>query len=272
MPKDRDQDPEEASDKDQNKDQDSVSFYSDFAEYYEEIFPYREAVFAFLSSHLAGGDLRVLDIGCGSGHYCGHLATAGHHVVGIDSDPQMVAVAERTYDLPDFHVLDMCDIHTLAPSIQAPPFQMAFCIGNVAAHLPREEVEVFLERLAAILAPDGGWICQVVNWDTILTQTHYRFPEKVVGAHNAVGAQKAVFRREYRDITPERVRFVTQLERLGRTIFTGEITLYPMRAEEYLVLHEKMGFELMGHYADYKRQPFDPAHAPANIMVFRRRG
>ena len=32
-----------------------MSFYSDFAEYYEAVFPYRDEVYAFLKSHMPAG-------------------------------------------------------------------------------------------------------------------------------------------------------------------------------------------------------------------------
>jgi SAM-dependent methyltransferase len=39
--------------------------------------------------------LRVLDAGCGPGAYCEWLANHGANVVGIDSSPKMVALAQR---------------------------------------------------------------------------------------------------------------------------------------------------------------------------------
>ena len=242
-----------------------MSFYADFADYYEAVFPYREAVCDFLSSYLREptgseeiGKL-VLDIGCGTGHYCGRLAAAGHELVGIDLDPDMVAVAQRVYTEPEFHVLDMADVHTLSPG-----FDLAFCIGNVAAHLPRELLGEFLGRLGGILTPGGRWIFQVVNWDFILGHESYRFPAR------SVGDEGVVFQREYRDISPDGLRFLTRLEMPERTVFAGEVTLYPVRAEEYLRLHEAAGFVLEGHFADYQRHDFDATANAANVMVFRR--
>src|SRR5699024_12224245 len=33
---------------------------------------------------------RVLDAGCGSGRHGGYLAEAGHQVVGVDGDPELI--------------------------------------------------------------------------------------------------------------------------------------------------------------------------------------
>lgn len=236
-----------------------MSFYSDFAEYYEEVFPYRPVVHDFLASYLPPGRQRILDIGCGTGHYCGRLAAAGHDVVGVDLDLQMIAAASTAYTQARFRCLDMIDVDTLEP-----PFDMVFCIGNVAAHLPRKRIGEFLEKLARRLRPGGWWIFQVVNWDRILPHASYDFPDRTVGKEGVV------FQREYRDISPEGLRFRTRLAAPDRTIFTGEVELYPVPAEEYLELHRRAGFTFVGHYGDYQLAHFDPETSGAGIYVFQR--
>jgi SAM-dependent methyltransferase len=240
-----------------------MSFYADFAEYYEAVFPYREPVYAFLAEHLTGPAQRILDVGCGTGHYCGRLAAAGHRVVGIDLDPEMVAVAEREYPGVDFRCLDMVDVAALAGESPGAAFNLIYCLGNVAAHLPRERCREFLHQLARLLAPGGRWIFQVVNWDHILTHDAYRFPDK------KIGEEGVVFQREYREITSAGLRFRTRLCSPEWTIFTGEVRLYPVRVAEYLTLHAATGFVLEGHYADYRRTPFVPHANSGSIYVFR---
>jgi SAM-dependent methyltransferase len=100
---------------------DAVSFYSQFAEHYEAVFPFQDATYAFLKSCLPPGARRVLDAGCGTGHYCGRFAADGLEAVGIDLDPEMIAIARKHYPAPAFHCLNMLDVETL-PS----PFDLAF--------------------------------------------------------------------------------------------------------------------------------------------------
>lgn len=241
-----------------------MSFYSDFADYYEAVFPYREVVHQFLLAELPGPGARILDLGCGTGHYCGRLAAAGHQVVGIDLDPAMVAQAQRQYPAAEFRRLDLLDISTL-PGPGA--FDLTYCIGNVAAHLPQERVPELLAKLATRLAPGGKWLFQVVNWDHILAKAlpagRYRFPPRTVGESGVV------FHREYRQVTETSLLFHTRLEGPGGVIFQGEVPLYPVRAAQYLQWHAEAGFELAGHYADYQRRPFTPAASGGNICLFR---
>ena len=49
---------------------------------------------------MVGRDSRILDAGCGPGRIGGYLATVGHHVVGVDVDPVLIAAAEQDHPGP----------------------------------------------------------------------------------------------------------------------------------------------------------------------------
>jgi len=190
-----------------------MSFYHDFAAYYEEVFPFRERTYAFIRRHLPARG-RILDAGCGTGHYCGRLAADGYDALGIDVDAEMIREARHRYPRAAFRCLDVRGIGQLDP-----PWDGVFCIGNVAAHVPGEDFTRFVRELRRLLTPGGAWIFQVVNWDAILDRTEYRFPDR------SLGDGLTVFVRRYRDITERRVRFQTRLESNGRIIFEGEEVL-----------------------------------------------
>ena len=38
--------------------------------------------------------MKILDAGCGPGRVGGRLAALGHHVVGVDIDPELIAAAQ----------------------------------------------------------------------------------------------------------------------------------------------------------------------------------
>jgi len=238
----------------------TVTFYSQLAEYYEAVFPYRDEVAAFLRSYIPAGSRRVLDAGCGTGHYCGRLAADGFEVVGIDLDPQMIDVARKKYPAPTFQCLNLLDVGTLPA-----PFDFVFCIGNVAPHLTQEEFARFAGDAQKVLGPGGVWIFQVVNWDYVLTHGSYPFRPR------RLGLGEAVFLREYREVSESRVRFLTRLVSEDRTIFEGDVWLYPLRTDAYLRLHEERGFELVDHFADFQRTPYAAASDAGSVFVFRSR-
>ena len=232
-------------------------FYSEFAEYYEAVFPYRDEVYSFLKSYIPDGSRQVLDAGCGTGHYCGRLAADGYDVAGIDLDPRMIEVARKNYPKPTFHCMNMLEVGELSPR-----FDLAFCIGNVAPHLTQDDFARFAGAVARILRPGGVWIFQVVNWDYILAQGSYAFRAR------KLGSGEVVFLREYRDISDARVHFLTRLASGDRTIFEGDVWLYPIRTDGFLRLHRERGFELVGHFADFQRAPFSPMTDTGSVFVF----
>jgi SAM-dependent methyltransferase len=96
----------------------------------------------------------VLDAGCGTGRVAVELAHRGHRVTGVDSDPSMLAVAQRAatvrWSLEDLATLDLPE-----------RFDLVVAAGNVMVFLsPGTEPEV-VRRLAHHLVPGGllisGW-------------------------------------------------------------------------------------------------------------------
>jgi 2-polyprenyl-3-methyl-5-hydroxy-6-metoxy-1,4-benzoquinol methylase len=92
---------------------------------------------------------RLLDAGCGSGRVGGFLAAAGHQVVGVDLDPELITAAETdhpgsTWLVGDLAALDLPD-----------RFDVVFSAGNVLTFVaPADRVEI-LRRLRAHLTPAG---------------------------------------------------------------------------------------------------------------------
>jgi SAM-dependent methyltransferase len=97
---------------------------------------------------------RILDAGCGPGRLGGHLAAAGHHVVGVDVDPVLIQAAEQDHPGPRWLVGDLAELDLPARGITE-PFDLIVSAGNVMTFLaPSTRVQV-LTRLRAHLAADG---------------------------------------------------------------------------------------------------------------------
>lgn len=247
-----------------------MSFYAEFAEHYEAIFPFNEAVYALLRRYLAPEHRRCLDVGCGTGHYCGRLAVDGFDAVGIDLDTAMIAHARRRYPQATFHVLDMLDIANLLPRDHNPAFAQyaeglfdaAFCIGNTAAHLTQTQFAQFLGSVQRVLNPGAPWMLQVMNWDYVLERESFTFP--VIEA-----SQGLTFHREYRAISAAQVTFHTRLQSGPDVIFEDAVALYPLPSEDIVRLHQEHGFTSVDHFGSYAGAPFDPAVFSANIFVCR---
>ncbi len=237
-----------------------MSFYTRFAPCYEQAFPFRQEVYAFLREHAGAPGGTVLDAGCGPGHYCGRFLQEGFRVTGIDLDRAMIDGASAAYPGGAFHCMDITAIDALREQ-----FGLIYSIGNVLAHLPQESLEGFLLRVYKALGEGGWWILQVVNWDYLLALDEYQFPVKFLSGG------EAEFHRRYSAISPERALFEVELVSSGKTIFCDRSTLYPVVSSRFMQLHEAAGFFCEGVYGGFDRSPFTPQRNSGLVMVFRRR-
>ncbi len=234
-----------------------MSFYSEFASWYEQVFPFREEVYLFLREHAAPSGSTVLDAGCGPGHYCRRFHQDGFRATGIDLDPEMIAAAAATSPTIAFRAMDIAELATLKQS-----FRLIYSIGNVVAHLSPERFSAFMSQVHAALEPGGCWIFQTVNWDYLLQLTQYHFPIKTVGDPSLS------FHRRYLDISPEQTIFEVELMADKKKMFNEQAILYPLTADHYLQRHEAAGFSLEGTYGGFDKTPFSREQNSGIVMVF----
>jgi SAM-dependent methyltransferase len=97
---------------------------------------------------------RVLDAGCGTGRVGSFLAAAGHTVVGVDLDPELIAAAEREYPAATWLVGDLAELDLPARGITE-PFDAVVCAGNVMTFLAPATRREVLVRLRRHVRPDG---------------------------------------------------------------------------------------------------------------------
>lgn len=97
---------------------------------------------------------RVLDAGCGSGRVGAFLAAAGHEVVGVDLDPELIAAAEEDHPDPTWLVDDLSTLDL--PSRGIPEgFDAVVCAGNVMTFLAPSTRGAVLDRIRAHLRAGG---------------------------------------------------------------------------------------------------------------------
>ncbi|SPM38485.1 SAM-dependent methyltransferase [Mycobacterium numidiamassiliense] len=109
---------------------------------------------ARLVDAMAPRGARILDAGCGPGRLGGYLATVGHHVVGVDVDPALIAAARQDYPGPRWLVGDLAELDLPARGI-VEPFDVIVSAGNVMAFLAPSTRGMVLNRLRAHVADDG---------------------------------------------------------------------------------------------------------------------
>jgi len=97
---------------------------------------------------------RVLDAGSGTGRVAAHLAAVGHHVVGVDGDPVLVAEATREHPAARFLVGDLAELDLPSVGI-GEPFDAVVCAGNVVTFLAPSTRREVLRRMRAHLRPGG---------------------------------------------------------------------------------------------------------------------
>lgn len=93
---------------------------------------------------------RVLDAGCGYGRVTSELTRLGHIALGVDADPDLVALAREDDDTA-FVVADLATLDLRHEQ----EFHCVLMAGNVVPYLADGTLPDVLQRLAAHLAPGG---------------------------------------------------------------------------------------------------------------------
>ena len=97
---------------------------------------------------------RILDAGCGPGRVGGRLAALGHHVVGVDIDPELIAAAQGDHPNAIWLARDLA-VLDLASEGVSNRFDVIVSAGNVMTFLDPATRRDVLHRLRTHLAPEG---------------------------------------------------------------------------------------------------------------------
>jgi SAM-dependent methyltransferase len=235
---------------------------------------YEEDLPLYLDLAAAEGG-RVLELACGAGRVSVPLARAGHHVVGFDASPHMLALA-RQKSVGDLH-LEQADLRTFDLREYA-PFDLAIVAVKSLAYLTERADQLsVLERAAAHLRP-GGLLA--------IDFLHPR-PEWLTSPPGAMYNDVLQHSPEHA-ITISRVECVLEIDlsRQVRTIrsayeviddrgsvlskrFVEWAYRYTYRFEAEHLL-ERAGFEIETLYGGYQREAFT-SQSPTMLFLARRR-
>lgn len=101
--------------------------------------------------------LRILDLGCGTGHHAGELASRGAEVIGIDADPAMLAKAHADHPAVRFVHLDAADLSLAA---LGSPATLDACFSNAALHWMTDQEEV-IRNVRSVLREGAHFVAEM---------------------------------------------------------------------------------------------------------------
>ncbi|OGK09923.1 hypothetical protein A2767_07060 [Candidatus Roizmanbacteria bacterium RIFCSPHIGHO2_01_FULL_35_10] len=97
---------------------------------------------------------KIIDIGCGPGHYSNYFSHLGLETVGVDYSKEMIKKAEKlkpTNNSPMFVVADMRDLGTI---FEKNSFHGAWANASLL-HIPEEDIESVLKEINKIVKNKG---------------------------------------------------------------------------------------------------------------------
>ena len=228
-----------------------MEFYRALSEYYDEIFPLKEAQKNFLHDYLKLESLKsVLDIGCGTGTFALELSQTGVHVLGVDLSEEMIEIsrkkAQETESTASFSVADMRDLGTIEEQ-----FDGILCLGNTLAHVSGEK--------------GTHLILQIVNYDRILAQH--------VGAIHElpllpiIKTSNLKFYRFYTLRLDGKLNFDMKIEFPDtRQSVSGVNVLFPIKCDILKKALIETGWEISELWGNFDKEPWTE-DSPATVLA-----
>ncbi|RAK04861.1 methyltransferase family protein [Halanaerobium saccharolyticum] len=151
-----------------------MDFYSEFSKNYDKIFPLNSKKLELIDNTFKvlkekRENIKLLDVGCGTGSYALALAERGYKVQAVDLDAEMISLAEskkvKAKADVEFYRLGMLN---LKKKFKSASFDGIYIIGNVLVHLRKKEIKEFLVLAAELLKENGKIFIQLVNYQRIL--------------------------------------------------------------------------------------------------------
>jgi 2-polyprenyl-3-methyl-5-hydroxy-6-metoxy-1,4-benzoquinol methylase len=238
------------------------NIYDGLLEYYDELFPVDQRRLNFILSQAenyknrgqAAGlrPPRILEIGCAAGITAMSLARQGMDLVGIDANETMIRSANRRNHEPKSNARFFC-MDMLSSASYFPPgsFDMVLCLEDNLAYLEDPElIRSFLGRIHGLLADQGVFICELINYDWVL--------DEYVEALPLITTVRASYMQKYLRRPGGRLCLVSSvLAANGYPVFSEERPLYPLGSGELGEALDAAGFGEKRFYGDFEESPLE---------------
>lgn len=226
--------------------------YSLMAKFYSEIFPLTSDKLSFAQkSTFIGKSYDILDIGCSTGDLCFSLAKTGHNMVGIDLDPEMIALANQRKNLyPNLKIdYQQMDMLTIENHFKPQQFHQILCFGNTIVHLTElNKIYSLFSQIANLLKSTGSFKGQILNYSYILDNKIKSLP--------TIDTLNTCFERNYFS-DGELIQFQTILkDKTNNTKHKNSVQLYPLRFQLLDELLHNAGFREINYYGNFRLEPF----------------
>ena len=217
--------------------------------YYKLLYRHRDETDArpWVDSILARTGLpvasRVLDLACGRGRHARWFHEAGMQVTGIDISPESIDEARKT--VPGARFL----VHDIREPVSGQGFDLAVCLFTSIGYFERpEDDQRVIDSVAAVLAPGGWFVLDLMNADRVGSQLVPREELEVDGVrfHVARGLEEGV--------VVKRVR----VSDAGQELHFQE-RVRAIAPVEVRRMMERAGLQVVGQTDGPEPRPFDPA-------------
>lgn len=233
-----------------------MDFYRSLAEYYDEIFPLKEAQKTFLHDYLKEEALTsVLDIGCGTGTLALELSQQGVQVLGVDLSEEMIEIARKKAQAigstASFSLADMRDLSSIKER-----FDGIVCLGNTLAHVSGE---IELKQVLTQFREKGTrLILQTVNYDRILAKQVKELP--------LVKTERLIFYRFYTPRPDGNLDFAMKIEfpNTGQSVY-GVNLLFPIKCDILKKALLETGWRVSGLWGNFEKEPWTE-DSPATVL------
>jgi ubiquinone/menaquinone biosynthesis C-methylase UbiE len=242
-----------------------VSKYVDYAEYYDFDHPFTEDIPFYIEyTKETGGP--ILELGCGTGRILLPLAKLGYIIYGIDLSENMLAIAKQKLTKKGLdHSVTLINTSMTEFNLDEKSFALAFIAARSFMHLYSQEDQIScLESIFRHLRSGGLLIIDLYapKLELLTQPINSRFKERksyvLPNGHHVSGKYRFIGNDIINQINRAELLFEEfDIEgNLFRTKTVPMDTRYTFRFEMQLLL-ERVGFEVLTIYRDYKKRNYD---------------